>query len=198
MVESHRARRPATRRNFMSRFDSPLDNVRVAAPCSADWEQMIGNERARFCAQCNLNVYNLSSMTKSEAESFIARNEGSVCVRFYRRRDGSIIADNCPVGLRAIRRRMSYIARAVASAVLSFFTGLGVYKVLSSPPVLRGVVSQGQLRVLPLTPPPVSSEVTEDPQPAEMGEMMIGKVRLASGEDGSRRKKAPRFRRDEK
>ena len=182
----------------MSRFDSPLDNVRVAAPCGADWEQMIGKERARFCGHCNLNVYNLSSMTKSEAESFIARNEGSVCVRFYRRRDGSIITDNCPVGLLAIRRRMSYIARAVASTALSFFTGLGVYEVLSSPPVLRRVVSQGQLRLLPLTPPPVSSEVTEDPQPAPMGEMMIGKVRLASGEDGSRRKKAPRFRRDEK
>ncbi len=115
----------------MSRFDSPLDNVRVAAPCNADWEQMIGNERARFCAQCNLNVYNLSSMTKSEAESFIARNEGSVCVRFYRRRDGSIITDNCPVGLRAIRRRMSYLARAVASAVLGFCTGIGVFEVLS-------------------------------------------------------------------
>ena len=113
----------------MSRFDSPLDNVRVAAPCSADWEQMIGNERARFCGQCNLNVYNLSSMTKSEAESFIARNEGSVCVRFYRRRDGSIITDNCPVGLRAIRRRMSYLARAVASVVLSLLTGLGVFEV---------------------------------------------------------------------
>src|SRR6267378_6305632 len=112
----------------MSRFDSPLDNVRVAAPCSADWEQMIGNERARFCGQCNLNVYNLSSMTKSEAESFITRNEGSVCVRFYRRRDGSIITDDCPVGLRAIRRRVSYIARAIGSVVLGLFAGLGVHE----------------------------------------------------------------------
>ena len=181
----------------MSRFDSPLDNVRVAAPCNSDWQQMIGNERARFCAQCNLNVYNLSSMNKSEAESFIARNEGSVCVRFYRRRDGSIITENCPVGLRAIRRRMSYLARAVASAVLGFFTGLGVYEALSSPPDVR-LESLGQIRVLPLTPPPVLSEVTQDPQPATMGEMTIGKVRLASGADGSRQKKAPRFRPDEK
>ena len=181
----------------MSRFDSPLDNVRVAAPCNADWEQMIGSERARFCGQCNLNVYNLSSMTKSEAESFITRNEGSVCVRFYRRRDGSIITDNCPVGLRAIRRRMSYLARAVASAVLSFLTGLGVYEALSSAPDVRPG-SMGQLRVLSLTPPPVSSEVTEDPRPATMGEMTMGKVRLASGPDGSRQKKAPRLRPGEK
>src|SRR3989442_6774743 len=115
----------------MARFSSPLDRVHIAAPCSADWDQMIGNDRARFCGQCNLNVYNLSSMTKSEAESFIAGNEGRLCVRFYRRRDGSILTNNCPVGLRAIRRRLSYFGRAVASAVLSFFAGLGVYEGLS-------------------------------------------------------------------
>ena len=51
----------------MARFDSPLKHVKVAAPCNADWDQMIGNDRARFCGHCNLNVYNLSSMSKSEA-----------------------------------------------------------------------------------------------------------------------------------
>jgi hypothetical protein len=112
----------------MARFNSPLDNVRVAAPCNADWEQMICNERARFCGQCNLNVYNLSSMSKSEAESFVARNEGRLCVRFYRRPDGSILTDNCQVGLRAIRRKLSYFAKAVSSAVLAFLAGVGIYE----------------------------------------------------------------------
>jgi hypothetical protein len=114
----------------MSRFYSPLDNVRVAAPCNADWEQMIGNERARFCGQCNLNVYNLSSMTRSEAESFIAQNEGRLCVRYYHRADGSIITENCPVGLRAIQRKVSYLARAMISAVLSFLAGLASFEIL--------------------------------------------------------------------
>jgi hypothetical protein len=116
----------------MAKFNSPLDGVRVAAPCTSDWEQMIGNERARFCGQCNLNVYNLSSMTRSEAESLIARNEGRLCVRFYRRKDGSIITENCPVGLRAIKRKLSYVRKGIASAVLSFFTGLGIHAAFSS------------------------------------------------------------------
>ncbi|HET6647853.1 MAG TPA: hypothetical protein VFH01_11050, partial [Pyrinomonadaceae bacterium] len=94
----------------MSRFNSPLDRVRVASPCKADWAQMIGTDRVRFCGQCNLNVYNLSSMTKTEAESLIAGTEGRLCVRFYRRADGSILTQDCPVGLRAIRRRLSYLA----------------------------------------------------------------------------------------
>src|ERR1700730_18164839 len=102
----------------MARFNSPLDNVRVAAPCNANWDAMIGNDRSRFCAQCNLNVYNLSSMTRIEAESLIARSEGRLCVRFYRRADGSIITKDCPVGLRAIRRRLSNVARAITSMAL--------------------------------------------------------------------------------
>ena len=113
----------------MARFSSPLNHISVAAPCPSDWDQMIGNARVRFCAQCNLNVYNLSAMTRAEAESFIANNEGRLCVRFYRRADGSILTKNCPVGLRAIRRRVSRIAQAVSAAVISFFAGLGVYRV---------------------------------------------------------------------
>ena len=116
----------------MSRFKNPLDHVRVASPCEVDWDQMIGSERVRFCGQCSLNVYNLSAMTRADAESLIASTEGRLCVRFYRRRDGSIITDDCPVGLRAIRRRVSYIARAVGSMVLGLFAGLGVHEAFSA------------------------------------------------------------------
>jgi hypothetical protein len=116
----------------MPRFNHPLDHVRVAAPCTADWDQMIGSERMRFCGQCNLNVYNLSRMTRSEAESLIAQNEGRLCVRFYRRQDGSIITKDCPVGLRAIRRRVSYVAKAIGSMALGLFAGLSVHEAFTS------------------------------------------------------------------
>src|SRR5688572_13815455 len=107
----------------MSRFSSPLSKVRVASPCPADWDSMIGDERVRFCGQCELNVYNLSAMTKAQADNLIVRTEGRLCVRFFRRKDGSIITQDCPVGLRALRQRMSRIRRAVASMLLGFFAG---------------------------------------------------------------------------
>jgi len=116
----------------MARFRNTLNHVRVAAPCPADWDQMMGSERVRFCGQCSLNVYNLSGMTRSDAESLIAGTEGRLCVRFYRRADGSIITKDCPVGLRAIRRRVSYVAKAIGSMVLGLFAGLGVHQVFSS------------------------------------------------------------------
>ncbi len=85
---------------------------------------MIGDERARFCGQCELNVYNLSAMSVPEAESLIARTEGRLCVRYYRRKDGSIITEDCPVGLRRLQQRAARIKRAVASLVLGFSLAL--------------------------------------------------------------------------
>jgi hypothetical protein len=55
----------------MSRNRVDLDRIAVASPCPMNWNDMIGDDRMRFCNQCNLNVYNISAMTKAEAESFI-------------------------------------------------------------------------------------------------------------------------------
>jgi len=107
----------------MARFTDPLSQVRVARPCPADWDSMIGDERVRFCGQCELNVYNLSAMTRTQAENLIAGTERRLCIRYYRRRDGSIITQDCPVGLRALKQRISRVRRAVLGALLGFFTG---------------------------------------------------------------------------
>lgn len=96
-----------------------LENIRVAAPCPASWERMSGDDRVRHCAECNLNVYNLSDLTRREAESLIASHEGRLCVRYYRRADGTILTRNCPPGLQAMVHRVSRIAGAALSAVMS-------------------------------------------------------------------------------
>lgn len=110
----------------MTQFTDPLSHVRVAAPCRADWSKMRGNERVRFCGECSMNVYNLSNMTKKDAEALILNTEGRLCVRYYHRSDGSILTKNCPVGLQAFKRRVSGISKAIASSVLSFFAGIAV------------------------------------------------------------------------
>src|SRR6266849_4080752 len=96
-----------------------LDHLRIASPCPVGWEQMAGDDRVRFCEQCSLRVYNISAMTRNEAETLIANTEGHICARLYRRSDGTIITKDCPVGLRAIRRRVAKIAGAVFAAVMS-------------------------------------------------------------------------------
>src|SRR5829696_4745598 len=105
---------------------NPLEEVKVAAPCPADWEKMVGDERVRFCGSCNLHVYNLSGMTRREAEALVTNSEGRLCVRFYRRPDGTILTRNCPVGLSALKRRAAHVATATMTAALGFFAALGL------------------------------------------------------------------------
>ncbi len=106
----------------MAREKNMLDRLYVATPCSADWDAMPGSEQVRFCHHCQLNVYNLSAMTGRQAEELVAKTEGRLCTKLYRRADGTIITDNCPVGLRAVKRRVSRAASATLSAILGFLT----------------------------------------------------------------------------
>jgi hypothetical protein len=135
----------------MARFTSKLDAVRIAVPCPANWDNLYGNERVRFCDQCQLNVYNLSEMSKAEAEHLIGQTEGRLCVRYYKRRDGSIITQNCPVGLRAIKRRLSRIAAAVASCLFGFFAAIGFYRIVDEarPHVMGTMVVGDVYRPMP-------------------------------------------------
>jgi hypothetical protein len=94
---------------------SSLDNIRVAAPCSAKWEDMLGDARARHCGSCNKTVFNLSAMTQSEAEAFLAMQTDAPCIRYFQRADGTMMTADCPAGVR--RRRLQLFAAAAASAV---------------------------------------------------------------------------------
>lgn len=99
-----------------------LARLRVASPCRVGWETMTGDERVRFCQACSLHVYNFSEMTADEVRALISRAEERVCGRLYRRADGTVITRDCPVGLRAVRRRMARAATASLAAIISLFS----------------------------------------------------------------------------
>jgi TonB family protein len=94
-----------------------LSSLKVAAPCTVSWESMEGGDRVRHCSQCDKNVYNLTDMTKAEANEFLTLTAQSACVNFYKRADGTVISDNCPVGLRRLRAQYRRTAAAVATVV---------------------------------------------------------------------------------
>lgn len=104
-------------RLLKNRKRSPLDDVRVASPCHVSWDGMTGDERARHCAQCDKTVYNLSAMTREEAETLLLTREGSICVRLYRREDGTVITADCPVGRRKKRVKLAVVSTAAAGAL---------------------------------------------------------------------------------
>jgi hypothetical protein len=133
----------------MTQFGNPLKDIRIASPCSADWDKMYGDDRKRFCGDCKLNVYNLSGMSREEAESLIIKAEGRLCVRFYKRRDGSVITQDCPVGWARIKQRTRVIATAAFSLVMALLSGVFIAGLFSKPRI-----TLGELRLPLATPTP--------------------------------------------
>ncbi len=109
-----------------TKYTNPLENLKIASPCSQDWEAMIGTERKRYCGDCKLNVYNLSGMSRTEAENLIMNAEGRLCVRFFKREDGTVLTQDCPVGWKAFKKRVSVGATAFASLIFSLISGLSL------------------------------------------------------------------------
>jgi hypothetical protein len=98
-----------------------LPEIKIALPCTANWESMTGDNQSRHCAECNRNVYNFSEMTSAQIEQLIAASNGQrLCGRLYRRTDGTILTSDCPIGLRARIRRVSRRLGAALAAAMSF------------------------------------------------------------------------------
>jgi hypothetical protein len=110
----------------MSAGTFSLDVIDVAKPCGVSWAAMKGDDRSRFCSDCRQRVYNLSSMPLEEAVAVVQRMEGRLCVRFYRRPDGTIITKDCRGGLKEMQRQLAMIATAVIGIIIVIFGFLGI------------------------------------------------------------------------
>jgi hypothetical protein len=144
-----------------------LDQVRVASPCNADWNEMVGDERVRFCLSCDKNVYNLSAMPREAAEQLLQDRVGKdLCVRFYQRADGTILTEDCPVGVKKKRRKKLALSVAGAGALAAMATSM----------LTRGVChTQGEMTmqgaVAEATETPMMGDVAppNPPTPSVMG-----------------------------
>jgi hypothetical protein len=164
-----------------------LPNIRVASPCTADWNAMTGDDRVRACAQCNKNVYNLSELTRDEAEALILGREGRLCVRYYQRTDGTILLKDCTVGTAQRRKRRLIAAGAAAllagGGLFAWRLGRGEdvpkpkFQVATEPESVMGAV-----KVTREAPPP---EVQEPEVEAMQGQMMVkmGDIAIAPIDD---------------
>lgn len=115
-----------------------ISQARIASPCTAKWDEMEGDERTRLCAKCNLNVHNTAMMSEVEVLDLMLAASGGerVCARLFKRADGTLITQDCPVGVSRLRRR----ARAVATFVAGALSVL-LSTVVSAAPVKSGKTS---------------------------------------------------------
>ena len=114
-----------------------LEQVRIASPCNASWTEMVGDDRSRYCGKCEKNVYNLSAMTREEAELLMLEKDGNLCVRLYRRTDGTVITEDCPVGVRKKRLRLVGVLAIGAGALA---TAAGFAASAGRPQMVQGAM----------------------------------------------------------
>jgi len=73
-----------------------LEDVTFKTPCTVPWDSMKGGgSHVRLCETCHRNVYNLSAMSRGEAEAFLDKSVGPLCVQLWKREDGTIVTSDC-------------------------------------------------------------------------------------------------------
>jgi len=95
-----------------------LRNLTIPIACTASWDDMTGSDRVRHCGLCRKDVYNLSAMPRPEAAALLAGNvDGKLCVRFYRRGDGTVVTSDCSTSTPVkVRRMLGKMPRAACVA----------------------------------------------------------------------------------
>lgn len=111
----------------------PLERVRITSPCSAEWDEMEGNDRVRFCRHCSLHVHHTAQMTPAQAFNLVLRSPGRLCLRFHRRPDGSLVTRPPARPLYQIRRRVSRLAAGAFGAALSLCSAAAAQAQTASP-----------------------------------------------------------------
>lgn len=103
-----------------------LHSIQIASPCTASWAAMKGDDRVRHCNDCNKNVFNLSAMPEAEGAALLAGNtDGELCVRFYRRADGTVMTSDCSTSARAYTRRTLRKLPGMAGAAVLAMSAAG-------------------------------------------------------------------------
>jgi hypothetical protein len=97
-----------------------IDSVRVGSPCTEDWDEMVGNEKVRFCTHCAKDVNNLSEMTRKDALKLVRRSGGNLCIRY--RQHPETMAPMFSEQLVQVSRRAPRMAAGVMAAGLSLAT----------------------------------------------------------------------------
>ena len=129
---------------------------------------MEGDDRVRFCGECRKNVYNLSALPRAEAERLLQEREGNLCVRLYKRADGTVMTTDCPVAVRRLRvRRIVGMTAGLGAAVLAVTAAVWRRQAPPAPPAALVTAAPDEVAP-PVTAPTPVPEVTADPTKPSM------------------------------
>lgn len=97
-----------------------LNQINIATPCPASWENMTGDELSRHCSQCDKKVFHLSNMTATEAASVVEEHGGNFCARIRVTTTGELITRPARKA-KLFRTLLRKTVAAAAALPLAFF-----------------------------------------------------------------------------
>lgn len=165
-----------------------LARIHVAMPCTADWKDMTGDDRVRHCAHCKKDVFNLSDMSRAQAERLIIEKNGDLCARYYQRKDGTILLADCSVGIKQKRKTRVLAAGAVAllagTAGTAGYVRLSHHHAAARAPIVEEPIMGTIAVVQPEPPPPDVHEMkgqmirVQAPPPPVAHEVVVGDISI--------------------
>lgn len=131
---------------------------------------MRGDERVRHCLHCHLDVYDLSALTRVEAENLLATREG-ICVTLLKRHDGTVVTQDCVTQRASLPHECAPLPTPVASPALASAPAPGPPRAPSAPsapaPAPRAPAPAPSAPAKPSPPAPAALPPRRPPNPPE-------------------------------
>jgi len=148
-----------------------LDCIEIPIPCKASWDAMFGDDRVRHCGDCRQDVYNIAAFSRREAMQLVQERSGRVCLRIFRRPDGTVITDDCRTRLRAARKRgLLIFAGTLVVVAWAQLIGLMSLRRVMSPSTTTAepaTVSAATAKPVPIVPPMATMGAPPPPREPE-------------------------------
>ena len=135
-----------------------IDAISIATPCPMKWSKMNRSdiEATRFCDRCHKHVHDVSRMQDSDVVSLLdrSRTDADVCVRLFRRPDGTIVTASCPPPPPAPPKRRRQFTLAMMMGLVTAAGGLFAMMPVIGPPMRAWM--QSWIEPTPPVSPPIA------------------------------------------
>ncbi|MDP1560267.1 MAG: hypothetical protein Q8M16_02615, partial [Pirellulaceae bacterium] len=92
------------------------------------WDKMVGDERVRFCGECQRQVWNFFEMTDAEIVEVMRVNPERLCAQITKTKDGTLVTKDHRPAERPFRfSMMAMMALATCLSPL-IFVAPGLYR----------------------------------------------------------------------
>jgi hypothetical protein len=125
--------------------DELLAQMTIPTPCTANWDEMEGDRRSRFCRDCGKTVFDLKEMNEVEVVSLLKECDDDFCGRITRRKNGKVVT-------RPTLGRFRFTIRSMLTLVAYVAAMLGFVRFIAT-----SSVTAGTIRIRPTAAPGASA-----------------------------------------